>query len=234
MKLNSINPVEIKNIQYEYKDHRVFNKVTLSVERGEFLSIVGPNGSGKTTLLKLISGLLFPSVGEIYLFSEQLNSTSADRLRQHVGFVAQGSIRTRIPIPVIDAVLLGGYGKKRLFSRISSSESDRASALLKEMGLEELEHRDYMALSGGQQQKVAVSRCLFQEPDLLLLDEPTTYLDEPSQHDIMEHISEIHQTRNITIIFVCHNRELVDRYSTRILHIKDYSLTSNDPLHIGK
>ena len=227
-KMDKTIPVDIKNLSYEYKGHCVFDGLTLSVKQGEFLSIVGTNGSGKTTLLKLMSGLLFPLKGEISLFSERLNPSSANRLRFPLGFVSQGSIRTHIPIPVIDTVLMGGYGKKGLFSKMTLPEINSARNLLSEMGLEGLEKRDYMALSGGQQQKIAIARALFKQPQLLLLDEPTTYLDESSQNDIMEHISEIHCTRNITIIFVCHDRTLVDRYSTRILRIVNHRLKSCD------
>ena len=103
-------------------------------------------------------------------------------------------------------------------------EIKRAQNLLSEMDLAGLEKRDYMALSGGQQQKIAIARALFKQPELLLLDEPTTYLDEPSQNDIMDHIINIHRKHNITIIFVCHDRTLVERYSTRILRIANHRL----------
>ena len=113
--MNKTIPVEINNLSYEYKGHPVFDGLTLSVESGEFLSIIGPNGSGKTTLLKLISGLLFTAKGEISLFSERLNPANANRLRLRLGYVSQGSIRTHIPIQVIDTILMGGYGKRGCF-----------------------------------------------------------------------------------------------------------------------
>jgi ABC-type lipoprotein export system ATPase subunit len=194
--------------------------VSLEIERGEFVIITGRSGSGKTTLLNLMAGLTAPTAGRVLWEGLDLWTVSdlrRSRLRnQQVGFVFQ--FPSLLPaLTVLENVTL-----PTVFSANGAQPGnhERARALLETVGLASKINVLPRQLSAGQQQRVVVARALFNQPELLLADEPTSDLDEKTEHEIMDLFAEIHGASGITIVMVTHTTQLV-RYGTRSLRMAE-------------
>ncbi|WP_027622197.1 ABC transporter ATP-binding protein [Acetivibrio clariflavus] len=222
-KLSLSLAVEIHNLYKTYKlgsiEVEVLKGINLSVEKGEFVSIMGPSGSGKSTLLYLIGGLDKSSSGSIKVNGREL-SNMTDRIeslmrRREIGFVFQFynlipnlNVEENIMLPI----LLDGKKIKHY--------KDRLEELLSIVGLSNRRHHTPRELSGGQQQRVAIARALINEPDIILADEPIGNLDSKSGTEIMELLRRINREKGKTIIQVTHSREAAE-YGNRIINVKD-------------
>lgn len=176
----------------------VLNDVDFTINKGEYLAILGPNGGGKTTLLKLMLGLLQPTQGQI-LLAGQAPQHSVSR----IGYVPQYTqARPDFPITVMDAVLMGMVGR-RFFGthwRKDSETTGRASSILEQVGLKGFEKAHFAKLSGGQRQRVIVARALISEPEILLLDEPTASIDPHGAFCFYEFLSSLQGPRTIVVV----------------------------------
>lgn len=197
--------IELQNISAGY-DQEVLQKANLIVPRGSYVGIFGPNGAGKSTLLKVICGLLQPTQGELRILERSIRSNKdRDWIRRQIGYLAQIQAPGQLPITVMDSVLLGRWG--RFFSglkRPGKEDRRRVAETLELVGIAALAHRDLRQLSGGQRQKVALARALVRDPEILLMDEPTTYLDPEAQEALVEQIKELHGRLQLTILVVTH------------------------------
>ncbi len=200
--------------------------VTLSIEEGDFVAVVGRSGSGKSTFLHLLGGLDRPSGGEIRVKGEALSSKSPDQLaayrRQSVGFVFQSfnlsttmSALQNVELPL----LLDGIG--------SWERRERARELLDAVGLDERRTHRPSQLSGGEQQRVAVARSLVNRPALLLADEPTGNLDSETAREVLELLQRMNVERKVTIVMVTHDRPTADQYARRVLEFSDGRVVSD-------
>lgn len=197
--------------------------IDLKVDKGEFLAIVGPSGSGKTTLLNLIGALDRPTGGEIFIGGSNITCLSSGRqaeirLRQ-IGFVFQEFNL----IPVLTAIenveyvmLLQGIARR--------SRQDRSRAILREVGLEGLEHRRPGELSGGQQQRVAVARAIVTEPAIVLADEPTANLDSETGASLLDLMKNLNRDKQVTFIVSTHDPLVIERVN-RVVHMRDGTLS---------
>ncbi|NOY45531.1 MAG: ABC transporter ATP-binding protein [Deltaproteobacteria bacterium] len=192
--------------------------VSLEIPRGSLTCIMGPSGHGKSTLLHLLGGLDRPTAGKVYLDGEDLTSLGPNRLAEvrsrRLGFVFQ--FFNLLPVltaleNVQTAMLLAGVPRRE--------QADRSRALLRLVGLEEKMHARPGQLSGGQRQRVAIARALANDPDILLMDEPTGNLDTRSEEDLLAHIRAVH-ARGKTIVIVTHS-ESVAAMAERIVRIRD-------------
>lgn len=199
--------VELNNISVKYGDLDALDDITLKVEEGSFLGIIGPNGGGKTTLLKVILGLIEPQQGEVKIFGEPLNNAV-----DQIGYVPQISNFDRsFPISVLDVVLMARLGGRvRFFHQYKKEDIQKAEAVLAEMNLLHLKNRQIGKLSGGQLQRVLIARGLAVDPDILLLDEPTASVDASSTSQIYEILKKLNEER--TIIVVTHDMAAVSSY----------------------
>jgi ABC-type Mn2+/Zn2+ transport system ATPase subunit len=214
--------IRISDIHVQLNGHYILRGVNLQVQSGEFVSIVGENGAGKTTLLKVVCGILKPSKGQVYVFGYDLSQyKSLTLLRKEIGVVPQRSVSHRFPICVEEAVLMGRYGKIGLMRRPKRVDWEKTYEALKLVGMTQFVKKLVYELSGGEQQKVALARALAQEPSLLLLDEPTTYLDNESGPEIMTTIHSIHQGKKLTTLLVSHDSHWVDQLSDKVYRLKD-------------
>ncbi|NLC70982.1 MAG: ABC transporter ATP-binding protein [Desulfuromonadaceae bacterium] len=206
-----MNPViTVDNVSFRYNDVPVLEKVSLAVEQGEFLGIVGPNGGGKSTLLKLILGLLKPLQGAITV----LGAPPEQACRQ-LGYVPQFVYFDRhFPITVRDTVLQGRLGKTRPLLGYSRQDRKRAVAAMGETDILDLAQRPIAALSGGQLQRVLIARALACDPEILLLDEPTANIDPKVEEDVFDLLKRLNE--KITIIVVSHDIGFISNYITRV------------------
>jgi ABC-type Mn2+/Zn2+ transport system ATPase subunit len=210
------------DVHVQLDGHPVLRGVRLEAQSGEFVSIVGENGAGKTTLLRVVSGILKPFKGQVIVFGYDLSQyKKLSQLRKEIGVVPQRSISHRFPIRVEEAVLMGRYGKIGLMRRPKRVDWEKAHEALRLVGMTQFVKKLVYELSGGEQQKVALARALAQEPSLLLLDEPTTYLDNESGPEIMETIHSIHQGKKLTTLLVSHDSHWVDQLSNKVYRLKD-------------
>ncbi len=181
----------------------VLEGVTLQVSRGCFVGIIGPNGGGKTTFLRLILGELRPTRGQILVFGRPPHRLG--RLRSRIGYVPQRpEIRPDFPLSVFEAVIMGGFSNLRPFMPVPASLRQKAIQALEYVGLADLAHRPLCKLSGGQQQRVMIARALVNDPEMLLLDEPTVGVDAGTQESFFNMLLSLRQRFRLTIIMVSH------------------------------
>ena len=213
--------IEIKDLTAGYGQQQVLHHVSLSIFPNDFLGIVGPNGGGKTTLLKCILGLLKPQEGEILFRSPEEGRDGKDALR--LGYLPQYShIDKKFPITVWDTILSGLLAETPLLSRWSSEEQERAREVITRMGLEGLEQRPIGALSGGELQRVLLGRAVVSNPEVLVLDEPGTYIDKRTEARLYELLDELNQ--RCAIVMVSHDTDSLLRHA-RSLAVVDRELT---------
>ncbi|OQA61367.1 MAG: High-affinity zinc uptake system ATP-binding protein ZnuC [Candidatus Atribacteria bacterium ADurb.Bin276] len=207
---NSIYVVEFISVSFSYQDFEVLEDVSLQVKKGEFLAVIGPNGAGKTTLLKLILGLLKPTSGKVLVFGKNINDHP--NIRKRIGYVPQISkIDYSFPINVEDFVLTGRYatiGPGRLPHKHDRSA---VSETLEKIGLQSLSTIQIGKLSGGQRQRILIARALINNPDMLILDEPTTAVDPKNSESLYELLLTLHQ-QGITILTVSHDIGVIAQY----------------------
>jgi ABC-type lipoprotein export system ATPase subunit len=182
------------------------DNVSLKIEKGDFLSIVGHSGSGKTTLISIIGGIIKPTSGKVIFEGMDICSFDDNRLsgyrNKKIGFMFQ--FASLLPIlSVKENVLLPG-----LFSHIDASNGKKADEYLDIVGLKDKIKVYPSQLSGGQQRRVAIARALMNEPEVMLADEPTGDLDEETEADIMELFKKLNREKKVTFIFITHNSDL--------------------------
>ncbi len=195
--------------------------VSLRVKTGEFVGIIGPNGAGKTTLLTVVNGLGRLLSGQVKVLGHRLAPGNGRSLRKRVGYVAQVlNIDPRMPMNVREVVMIGRYGRLGLLGRPGRHDWEVVDDMLDLVGMNHLARRPIGHLSGGEQQRVAIARCLAQEPEIFLLDEPTASLDWKAQTDILELVREIHEARNLTTLFVTHDLGCLPVACDRVILIK--------------
>jgi ABC-type Mn2+/Zn2+ transport system ATPase subunit len=198
--------ITLRDINASYREEEVLRGVSLEVRKGELLGVLGPNGAGKTTLLTVINGMIRPHRGQAHVLGTQVSPTTAGELRKRIGYVIQGQANDpRLPITVRESALTGSYGRIGLLRRIPKTVHERVDELLHHVGVAHLRHRPLGQLSGGEKQRVAIARALVQEPEILLLDEPTTSLDIQSQRSILDLIHSTHERFDLTTLMVTHD-----------------------------
>ena len=190
--------IEIKNVSFAYQKKKVLKDVNLTVSHGEFAAIVGPNGGGKTTLLKLLLGLLKPDTGTI-----EMMGARPEKNRLKIGYMPQYShLDLQFPVTVMDVALMGRLGKGS-WGRYSRKDRDAAAQALAQVKMDSFAKNHFNALSGGQKQRVLIARALCSEPKLLLLDEPTSNIDQESEQDLFKILEQLNH--QMTILLVSHD-----------------------------
>jgi ABC-type Mn2+/Zn2+ transport system ATPase subunit len=201
--------IEMKEITVRKAADRILDGITLNVSAGEFVGILGPNGAGKTTLLQVIAG--FERFGgTLRLFGHPEEWMRSRKTRLRIGYVPQSfEIDRAFPILSLEAVMTGVVGRLGLFHLPGKREKDRAMQLMEMMRIDHLADRPLGHLSGGERQKVSLARAILQQPDILLLDEPTVNLDIAVQKEVLNLIDEIHRRERLTLLFVTHDFNLL-------------------------
>jgi len=215
--------IRTEKVEKIYEDNSVavhaLKGVDLNVQKGEFLVIAGPSGSGKTTLLNLIGALDEPTKGKVFLEENDISRKSKKELSQmrlqKIGFVFQAYNL----IPVLSALenieftmMLRGIPEKE--------RHERALAVMKDLGIEELAHKRPNEMSGGQQQRVAVARAIVNNPSIVLADEPTANLDSDTGANLLDLMEQMNREREITFVFSSHDPQVIER-AKRLVKLRD-------------
>lgn len=211
---------------FGYKSKEVFQAVDLTVDKGQLLSLVGPNGAGKTTLLKCLNGLLTPSEGTVKIEGKDIRKLSRLELARSVAYVPQAEL-VRFPVTVFDAILLGR--RPYLNWRPRTEDLQMVSSIIERMELTELAMRDMNELSGGERQKVIIAKAIVQEPQIMLFDEPSTYLDLKYQLKMMQLIRDLVNERQLCAVITTHDLNLAVRFSDRLAVLKSGRLLVSGP-----
>lgn len=195
--------IELKNVCFSYNGTPVLENVNLSVDSGEFLAVIGPNGGGKTTLLKLVLGVLKPETGSVSIFGKAPREAAG-----RIGYVPQQlTIKQGFPITVLDTVLMGLSSKKRFGFGYSRVEKEQALQVLSYVNMNTFADKRITELSGGQKQRVFLARALISEPELLVLDEPTSSIDPHGSFCFYTFLEELN--KRMAILVVSHNLSLM-------------------------
>ena len=208
--------LEIKGVSFGYGSMPALEDVTMSLGDGEIVSLVGPNGSGKTTLLKCINMILKFQKGTVLVEEEDISKLKLKELAKLLSYVPQSAGRS-FPSTVFEIVLIGR--KPYVDWSVSSRDKEIVSNILSLMGLKEMALRQSNELSGGEYQKVLIARALAQEPQVLLLDEPTSNLDLKHQLDVLNLITTIVKKKNIAAVMAMHDLNLASRFSNKMIFL---------------
>ncbi len=229
---NAVPAYDVRGLHFCYgrpgvQDVRwVLQDVTLQVQPGEILGIVGPNGSGKTSLLKLLAKLAAPQTGSITLFGRSLAALSQEETAHTVAFVPQEQAQL-FPFTVAETVLMGRFPHRQRsrwslgFGWEDQDDCRAAAQAMETMDIAHLAARLVTDLSGGERQRTMIARALAQTPRVLLLDEPTAFLDLQHQIDICSVLRRLRDERGLTVVIVSHDLNLASQYCDRIAMLKD-------------
>ena len=196
--------------------------LTFEVLSGEVLGVIGPNGSGKTSLLKLLARVLRPQEGEIHLFGSRIEAMSQDAIARLVALVPQET-RQIFPFTIAETVMMGRFPHHRSKGRLlgiglEGPEDIRlAMEAMEETDVRHLAHRSIDDVSGGERQRAIIARALAQQPKVLLLDEPTAFLDLNHQLDICAILTRLNKSSGLTVVLASHDLNLASQYCDRLL-----------------
>jgi iron complex transport system ATP-binding protein len=206
----------VHDLTLQYESHPILDRLQFEISRGQRVALLGANGAGKTTLLRCISKALKPTAGAILLEKRDLESLSPRELAQTMAVVPQET-RTDFDFTVEETVLMGRLPYLKRFTPEGDDEKSIARRAMAMTGVSHLAKRSIATLSGGEKQRVIIARALCQEPQILLLDEPTANLDLGYQHSLLELITGLNREKGITIIAAIHDLNLAARFFDRML-----------------
>lgn len=208
--------IEFKNIKKAYGSNTILEHFDLSVEEGEFVTIIGSSGCGKTTALKMVNGLIEPDDGDIFVDGENIKKKNLTELRRNIGYAIQGSIL--FPHMTVEKNI--SYVPNLLNKKDKARTKAAVSKWMKIVGLDEsIKDRYPSELSGGQQQRVGIARALAASPTILLMDEPFGAVDEITRGQLQSELKRIHEQTHITILFVTHDISEALKLGTKVLVI---------------
>ena len=208
--------ITVENIEFSYNGAPALQNINSRFEKGDFIALVGPNGSGKSTFIKCMNGILKVQKGTVLIDNKAIYSYSPTELAKEIAYVPQSENKKAV-LNVFDAVLLGR--KPYINWKPDKHDLEITANILKTLHLEHIAMKGFNKLSGGQQQSVYIARALAQEPDILLLDEPTSHLDIKHQVEVLELLKNL-SNQGITIIISLHDVNLALRYANGIVMLK--------------
>lgn len=213
--------LQVRDLHWSYDSARnVLRGVSVTVRRGERVALIGPNGAGKTTLIKCLNGLLRPSRGEVLLLGLPVASYRTRALARLVAYVPQ-PMGSGLPFRVRDFVMMGRYPHWSTLSSVSAADHRAVDRALAITGTDVFADRLHATLSGGERQKVMLAAALAQETELLLLDEPSAFLDPGHQHEIDGILLAVNRHRGVTIVSATHDLNRAALANDRILGLRD-------------
>lgn len=208
--------ISLKNISFAYEKKPILENVNLDIKRGAFMGMVGPNGGGKTTLIKIILGQLKADRGTVELFQHPL--AEFDEWTR-IGFVSQkaNSFNKGFPATVFEVVSMGLTAKVGYFKFLKRTHKQKVIEAIEQVGMSEYTYQNISNLSGGQQQRIFIARALVNDPDLLILDEPTVGIDYKNVERFYNLLHKLNEERHITLLLVTHDTGAMTEHATDIV-----------------
>ncbi len=221
--------LQAQNLRLEYGHKLVAEDLSLAIRRAEITAIIGPNGSGKSTLLKALARLLKPAAGRLALMGQDLWQLPEKRVAQKIAFMPQSAM---LPpdLTVAEVVRMGRLPHRSFWSSLQQQDVEICAEVMKLTGLNAFARRPLGALSGGERQRVRLALALAQQPEILLLDEPTTYLDIRHQLELMDIVASLHQKLGLTVLMVLHDLNQAARYSQRLVALQQGKIIADGPV----
>lgn len=210
--------IAVKNLTVELGNAEVLSDVSFAIKAGDYVGIAGPNGAGKTTLIRAILGLLPLFKGGIQILNQD---SQCFNQWQKIGYLPQKiqSYNPLFPATVEEVVLTGLNSTKKFPKKFNSFDYKKVEGILKLLGIGSLTKRLVSSLSGGQQQKVFLGRALVSDPEILILDEPSTALDPSSRENFFDLVGQLNQTKKITVLLITHDIAHIGHYANKLLYI---------------
>ncbi|GJL43050.1 TPA: iron-enterobactin ABC transporter ATP-binding protein [Enterobacter chengduensis] len=209
-----------ENLTLGYGKKIIARDLSVTVPDGHFTAIIGPNGCGKSTLLRTLSRLMTPVEGSVFLDGEQIQRFASKEVARRIGLLAQNAT-TPGDITVQELVARGRYPHQPLFTRWRKEDDEAVNRAMQATGITDLALQSVDTLSGGQRQRAWIAMVLAQETSIMLLDEPTTWLDISHQIDLLELLSELNRTQGYTLAAVLHDLNQACRYATHLIALRD-------------
>lgn len=212
--------IEIKNLKFGYNENQILKNVNLNLDEGDFAVISGKNGSGKSTLIKLILGELKKDKGIIKLFGIDMEDfKNFDK----IGYVPQvnEAIKVAFPVSAREYVGLNLYKEFSIFNTITKKSKSKIENTFSTLKIKDLIDRPFNKLSGGQAQRVMIARALVNNPDILILDEPTVGIDQKSKENFLDLLVHLNTHPNISILMITHEMEILGDYVDKVFKLKD-------------
>ena len=210
--------ISVKNLSVKYGSREVFSGVSFDIEKGDYVGIAGQNGSGKTTLVKAVLGLVKPDSGEI-----EIDGTPFNKFKDwyKIGYLPQSLALSKsiFPATVKEVVALGLLSRKSFPKRLNKQDDKKISEVLKILDIDGIKDKLIGELSGGQQQRVFLAHALVSDPEILILDEPTTALDPEIRESFFETLYRLNKDRKVTILLISHDVGHIGDYARKLLYI---------------
>jgi iron complex transport system ATP-binding protein len=220
--------IELRHVSCGYGENIVLGDITVKINEGEFVGVIGPNGSGKTTLIRVATKVIKPTAGEVLLEGRDLSAMGYRQLATRVAVV--GTIDRNMDMRTEDLVLLGRIPLRERYRLLDGkTDVDAARQAMRVTGLLHLKDRPVSTLSSGERQLAFVARALAQEPKLLFLDEPTSHLDIRHQIGLLDLVAKLNREKRLTIITILHDLNLASQYCARLLLLDRGTLHSDGP-----
>jgi iron complex transport system ATP-binding protein len=211
--------ITLTNASFSYGEKNIFNNLDLKVSGGEIFCLLGSNGCGKTTLLSCINGILKLNTGEVLLDDRNISSMGATEIARKIGFIFQEH-NAPFPYTVLEVVSMGRAPHLKLFSSPSAEDMKIAETALEKVGISHLRNHRYTQISGGERQLVLIARTLTQEPEVILLDEPTSHLDFKNQTTVLQIVNQLAE-QGMSIMMTSHYPDHALLFSSRVALMKD-------------
>jgi len=229
-----VSIIEIQDLSAGYGRKIVLSRFSLVIDRPSFISVIGPNGAGKTTLLRVLAGLLKPRSGSLKILGQDVTRRFSGKVKSRIGYVPQrDSINYAVPVVVFDVIVSGlidSCPQPRTVTK--SSVRRRVCEIASALGIEDLLDAYFDELSGGLQQRVLLARALIKDPDILLLDEPLSNLDEVTQQEVLKLLRHLVDSHSKTVIMVTHDIDIALEWSDLIVLIsRGRALTFKPGVH---
>ncbi|MFC2821377.1 MAG: ABC transporter ATP-binding protein [Sphaerochaeta sp.] len=223
--------LEIKDLGFGYGNHKVISGLNLRISDGEMISLLGKNGAGKTTLLRLIPNFLKSSEGAVEIDGVPVKDMKLEERAKFMAYIPQLS-KSAFPYSVKTSILMGSSNGLSFFQRPGRREEEKAERIIDILEIRHLENRNMDNISGGERQLVLIARALMQEAKLLILDEPTSFLDYSNQLLVLERIEELVK-KGCSCIYSTHNPNLALTHSGRVIVMSEGAIVYDDvPEHL--
>lgn len=212
--------ISVNNLSVAYEENLIIDRMKLSIPKGKVSIIIGANGCGKSTLLKSIARIIKPKNGEIFINGENIKNQKEKFLATQVAFLPQGPICPN-GMTVKELVAYGRFPHQKIIGGLKSHDKEIIDWAIEETGLKDFRDREIENLSGGQRQRAWIAMTLAQETDIIMLDEPTTYLDMSYQLEVLQVLEKLNKEKNITIVMVLHELNNACRFANNIIGLKN-------------